>query len=116
MPNNKNEFPNRLYIQLGKRIREVRDAKGLTQDGLAKASYLSRTSITNIEKGRQHIPLHTLYVISTALDVKVADLLPDPTSFRDDMVPERILEDVPEDVLEWIQKIASDTKIDSKKR
>ena len=48
----------------------------LTQQALANKAMLTRTSIINIEKGRQQILLHTLVDITRALGVSVTDLLP----------------------------------------
>ena len=50
----------------------------MTQERLGTLVGLSRTSITNIEKGRQHVPLHQLYRIADALDVTPTMLLPPP--------------------------------------
>lgn len=48
----------------------------MTQVAFAKAVGLSRTSITNIESGRQPVSLHTLYSMADILGVEVSDLLP----------------------------------------
>lgn len=69
-----------LYITLGKRIQEARQRTPLTQAQLAAALGLSRTSVTNIENGRQQILVHTLYAIATALRVDLHTLLPEAES------------------------------------
>jgi transcriptional regulator with XRE-family HTH domain len=48
----------------------------MSQDAFAKAVGLSRTSITNIERGRQPVSLHTLYSMADILGVEAVDLLP----------------------------------------
>ena len=48
----------------------------MTQERLGRLVGLSRTSITNIEKGRQHISLHQLFAIAEALRVRPDMLLP----------------------------------------
>lgn len=48
----------------------------MTQDQLGKAVGLTRTSVVNIEKGRQKVPLDTLYEIARALGTTVHSLLP----------------------------------------
>jgi transcriptional regulator with XRE-family HTH domain len=48
----------------------------MSQEAFAKAVGLSRTSITNIERGRQPISLHTLYFMADILGAEPADLLP----------------------------------------
>ncbi len=50
-------------------------AKGMTQSELATAVGLTRTSITNIEKGRQKLLVHTLLDIALSLDVECARLI-----------------------------------------
>ncbi|SRR6266498_3987843 len=66
-----------LYKQIGYRIRQARKAAGLTQEKLAEQVSLTRTSVTNIEKGRQRLLVHTLAEIARELDVPLAKLLPD---------------------------------------
>lgn len=66
-----------LYDRVGERIRAVREGRGVTQQQLADAAGLTRTSITNVEAGRQRTPLHVLLAISQALDVPLTGLLGD---------------------------------------
>jgi transcriptional regulator with XRE-family HTH domain len=65
-----------FYQQLGANIRAHRKALKLSQDSLGKMVGLTRTSLTNIENGRQHPPLHTFCEIVEQLKVGVTDLLP----------------------------------------
>jgi transcriptional regulator with XRE-family HTH domain len=65
-----------FYGDVGRRIRQTREERGMTQEGLASLVMLTRTSITNIEKGRQKLLLHTLVNIASALQVPPADLIP----------------------------------------
>lgn len=67
-----------VYASLGRRVRSLRERTGLTQDELAREVGLRRTSITNIEGGRQKVLLHTLYGIAEALGVPPESLL-EPT-------------------------------------
>src|SRR5262252_7262130 len=71
----------RLYQALGHKLKALREPEGrrgkLTQAELARQIGLERTSITNIERGNQKVPLHVLYRICEALGVNVTDLLPD---------------------------------------
>jgi transcriptional regulator with XRE-family HTH domain len=108
-----NESHKKVYVELGQRIKDAREKKHLSQAGLADASFLSRTSITNIEKGRQHLPLHTLYIIADALGIQVADLLPDQDQIMEKMVLENVHEDLHPGEREWITEI---TKTTQKKR
>lgn len=57
-----------FYKKVGETIRAKRKERGLSQEGLAKAVGLKRPSMSNIEKGRQNILLHTFYDIVETLD------------------------------------------------
>jgi transcriptional regulator with XRE-family HTH domain len=65
-----------FYQQLGANIRGRRKALKLSQDALAKLVGLTRTSLTNIENGRQHPPLHTFCEIVELLKVGITEVLP----------------------------------------
>lgn len=65
-----------LYRAVGGRIRQCRQEIGLTQEALANAVGLTRTSITNLEKGRQSLLVHKLVEIAVALQVQPKALLP----------------------------------------
>lgn len=69
----------RLYKELGRRLRDYRKGR-FTQEALADKIGLERTSITNIERGAQKVPLHTLYRICNALSIDVRAVLPDVES------------------------------------
>lgn len=64
-----------FYLALGQRIAKAREGK-LTQEQLASKISLTRTSIINIEKGRQQVLVHTLCDIARAINVPMADLIP----------------------------------------
>lgn len=57
----------RCYKRFGKNVRNIRIACGLTQEQLAKRVGLVRTSVVNIEAGRQRILLNDIQRFSTAL-------------------------------------------------
>ena len=65
-----------LYRAVGEAIRSIRLAQGMTQQQLATAVGFLRTSVVNIEAGRQRVPLATLYDIADALGVQATALLP----------------------------------------
>jgi transcriptional regulator with XRE-family HTH domain len=67
-----------FYAEVGRRVRLARERAGLTQDALAGRVSLSRTSVTNIEKGRQKVLLHTLCNLADALGVTPEVLMPEP--------------------------------------
>jgi DNA-binding XRE family transcriptional regulator len=66
-----------LYKTFGELVRLHRERQeGLTQEKLGHLVGLSRTSITNIEKGRQHVALHQVFDLADALKVQPEALLP----------------------------------------
>lgn len=65
-----------LYGIIGERLKQRRLEAKVTQEQLAKAAGVLRTSVTNIEAGRQKPPLHLLYRMCVALDVEVSSVLP----------------------------------------
>jgi transcriptional regulator with XRE-family HTH domain len=65
-----------LHRLIGDTIRKRRKLAGMTQTELAEKVGLLRTSITNIEAGRQRAPLQVLYNICVAVGVEVREVLP----------------------------------------
>lgn len=65
----------KIYKEIGKRIKLYRKQQGLTQGQLAAKINLSRTSLANLESGRQQILTHYLYEISEALNLKTPSAL-----------------------------------------
>lgn len=64
-----------IYCHIGHRTCEARLRMGLTQARLGELVGLTRTSIVNIELGRQRVMLHTVLVLAAALNVSASDLL-----------------------------------------
>lgn len=52
----------------------------MTQSQLALNLNLSRSSVSNIEKGVHHVQIHLLYKIAIALDTTIQNLLIDEYS------------------------------------
>lgn len=71
-----------LYDLVGRRIRALRDEKvpQWTQEELANrtAGAISRSTLANMEIGRQRISIHQLFAVADALGVEPQDLLPSP--------------------------------------
>ena len=65
------------YISLGKRIRQARNKKGMTQEKLGEVCALSTAHIGHIERGTRIPPLDTVFRISTELNVSIDWLLLD---------------------------------------
>lgn len=63
------------WRHLGDRIRDAREEAGLSQERLGRAVELSRSSICNVEFGRQHVSAWHLLLIAMALDTTPDRLL-----------------------------------------
>lgn len=66
----------KFYGDLGENIKSFRTKQGYSQDQLAKFLDLTRSSVVNIEKGRQRPPLHTVYDLAVFFDIDIKNLLP----------------------------------------
>lgn len=67
--------PNDFYLKLGDSIRRRREELRLTQAELGESLGLSRTSITNIERGRQRLLIDQFQRVCNVLDVSTDKLL-----------------------------------------
>ena len=56
------------------RLRELREAKGLTQEELAKALGVTRRTVIAIEKGRYDQSLRLAFKIARFFGVKIEDV------------------------------------------
>lgn len=78
----------KLYLVLGARLKKLREGEDgnprLTQAELAGKVGLERTSITNIEKGNQKVPLHVLYKLCEVLKVDISSVLPALSEVQED--------------------------------
>jgi transcriptional regulator with XRE-family HTH domain len=68
------DFPD-LYPAIGTLLREAREQRGLIQIQVAKAVGLTRSSIANIERGTQRLPLHNWVGLCQTLGVDPADVI-----------------------------------------
>jgi transcriptional regulator with XRE-family HTH domain len=102
-----------LYREFGRTLRARRKQAGLSQEDLAQRVGMSRTSITNIEQGRQHVSLGALYELAGAVGARPADLLPDGQLLvKGSAELEKKLGNVPlqEEEKDWIRRVVSKTK------
>jgi len=83
-----------LYRLLGEAVKRGRRDARMTQEALANRVGLTRTSITNIEKGKQNVSLHTVYDLAAALNKHPDDLLPSPDVLTADAIKRRKLEQI----------------------
>ena len=78
-----------MELQVGRRIRELRKAKGLSLAQLAERADLNDKHLGLVERGDENLTLKSIRKIAAALDVPIADLFP---SDQDDerVVRERV--------------------------
>ncbi|MBN3459832.1 helix-turn-helix transcriptional regulator [Mycobacterium sp. DSM 3803] len=60
---------------VGARIREIRIEQGMTQEGLALASGVTRNVLIDVEHGRRSLLFERLFDIAAALNVPVPELM-----------------------------------------
>jgi transcriptional regulator with XRE-family HTH domain len=64
-------------IMLGNRIRELRKAKGFSQENFAEEVGLDRTYMGSVERGERNIASLNLIRIAKCLKIEVGELFPD---------------------------------------
>ena len=62
-------------MELNEKLQELRKQKGLTQEELAQALYVSRTAISKWELGRGYPNIDSLKAIAQFFSVSIDDLL-----------------------------------------
>ena len=61
--------------KFGKRIKELRQSKNLSQEALAHLAELDRTYIPSIEKGGRNVSIEVIQKLSVAFGIKISELL-----------------------------------------
>jgi transcriptional regulator with XRE-family HTH domain len=60
--------------RLGARIREIRTARGYSQEGFAEACDLHRTHVSLLERGRINVTVNTTRQIAHVLQISLSEL------------------------------------------
>jgi transcriptional regulator with XRE-family HTH domain len=63
-----------VLVNLGQKIRAIREKKGLSQEAAALASGLDRSYYGGVERGEHNVALINIEKISIALGVSLKDL------------------------------------------
>lgn len=97
---------------VGNRVKHFRKKRGLSQTQLSEIVGLTRSSISNIESGRQSTKLEKYYHIAEILKIDIYDLLPSINKIDTDSVSQNIELSVekdkyPTEVIDWITDIIS---------
>lgn len=66
--------------EFGRRLKDLRDAKGWTQEQLARETEVSLVTIWKLESGRGLPRLDTLHKLAVALSVDVGELFKEPAA------------------------------------
>jgi transcriptional regulator with XRE-family HTH domain len=65
-----------VLVRFGKRLREIRLQKGVSQERLAELAGLHRTYVSTVERGQRNISLVNIEKLAKALGVSLAELMP----------------------------------------
>lgn len=74
------ENPDDVRRSVGRRIAELRLARGRTQEAVAEQLGMQLKNYQRIERGMQNMTLRTLVRIAVALDVRTIELFEPPAS------------------------------------
>ncbi len=64
-----------ILAQFGRRVRELRTARGFSQEAFADHCGLDRTYIGGIERGKRNVSLRNIARIAKALEITLAELM-----------------------------------------
>lgn len=65
-----------ILLRFGRKVREERIRRHLTQEGLGELAQLHRTYVGMIERGEKNITLINIERLANALGVHIKDLFP----------------------------------------
>lgn len=66
-----------VRMRLGRRLRELRQARNLSQEELAFRAGLHRTYVSSVERGERNVALLNIEKLAIAFDVRIHELLED---------------------------------------
>lgn len=108
-------------IIIGKRIRELREKKGISQEELGKVLERTHAAVSDIERGKTKLTVTDLLVIANYFGVSSNDVMreepvksPAFTQYRDskDMTPEELekANKVAQDFIKYARELAGKTQ------
>lgn len=65
-----------IFVRFGRRLRELRLEKGISQEKLAELAGLHRTYVSSVERGGRNVSLQNIEKLADALEVEIAALFP----------------------------------------
>ncbi|MFC4456174.1 helix-turn-helix transcriptional regulator [Deinococcus sonorensis] len=63
-----------IRVRLGQKVRQLREARGWSQEDLAARAFLHRNQIGYIEQGQRNISIETIARLAAAFDVPPGEL------------------------------------------
>lgn len=82
------------FEQISKRLKEIRIAKGITQEYIAHVADVNTSHISNIENNRVKVSLSTLVQICNALNITVDYALADQYHDASSVIDKEILKEL----------------------
>jgi len=64
----------KIRERFGRRLRDLRKARGMAQDKLADVLELDRTYVSGIERGKRNVSLVNLALIANRLDMSLSEM------------------------------------------
>jgi transcriptional regulator with XRE-family HTH domain len=74
MPERNDDDVRAQHLSFGHRVRDLRQARGLSQEELAESAGVHRTYVSSLERGRRNVGLDNILAIAAALGVPASDL------------------------------------------
>lgn len=69
------DLNNQILVRFGKKLRDLRTEKGMTQEEMAERADFSRSYYTEIETGKRNVSLLNLYRLAKALEIPLSRLV-----------------------------------------
>ncbi|MBC2854537.1 helix-turn-helix domain-containing protein [Cetobacterium sp. 2G large] len=63
-----------IKIKFGKRLKEIRNKKKITQEKLSELANIDRSYISDIERGVKSVSLEKIDQLAKALDINIVEL------------------------------------------
>ncbi|MBO7311355.1 MAG: helix-turn-helix transcriptional regulator [Alistipes sp.] len=64
-----------IIRSIAKKIKEIRQSKGLSVQEVAYRCDIERSNLSRLEAGKTNMTIKTLCIICTALNIKLSDLI-----------------------------------------
>ena len=64
-----------VKAEYGKKVREIRNSKKVSQEKLAELADLDRTYVSDIENGKRNVSIETIFKIAEALNTPVVEFI-----------------------------------------